>query len=44
MMATTIKTKYVGEVKTRFNRSAEVKYTFEDRIAKRFKLDMGIKY
>ncbi len=38
-----IKTKYVGEVRTRYNRSAEVRYTFEDRIEKRFKMDMGIK-
>lgn len=40
---TTIKKKYIGEVRTRRNRCAGVRYTFEDRIADYFKLDMGIK-
>ncbi len=39
----TTKNKDVGNTKIRFNRSAEVRYTFEDRIADRFKRDMGIR-
>jgi len=42
-MITKIKTRYVGEVRTRFSRSAGARYTFEDRIEDRFKLDMGIR-
>jgi len=42
-MTITIKKKHIKNTKTKYNRSAEVRYTFEDRIADRFKLDMGIK-
>lgn len=38
-----IKTKYIGEVKTQFRRSAEVRYTFEDRIQDWIKINMGIR-
>ena len=39
----TIKTKHINNIKTKYNRSAEVRYTIEDRIEDWFKSDMRIK-
>jgi len=38
----TIKTKYIDEVKTRRNRCAGVRYTFEDRIERAIKRNLGV--
>lgn len=39
----TRQTKDVGDVKTRFNRSAEVRRTFEDRSNDWIKVNLGIR-